>query len=129
MAEAFLNDMAGDSFIAESAGLEPGKLNPLVVESMKEIGIDISGNSTKSAFDMFKNGRTFDHVIAVCDDASAEKCPVFPGIHQITWAFPDPSTLTGTREEKMEQIAAIRDRIKNRIENWIKEFNGEGGSE
>ena len=54
MAEALLKKMAGDRFDVESAGLEPGKLNPLAVEVMKEIGIDISGNQTKSAFDFLK---------------------------------------------------------------------------
>jgi len=57
IAEAFLNNLAGDRFDAESAGLEPGKLNPLVVEAMKEYGIDISKNLTKDVFDFFKQGK------------------------------------------------------------------------
>ena len=57
IAEALLKKMAGDRFDVESAGLEPGKLNPLAVEVMKEIGIDISENQTKSAFDLFKAGK------------------------------------------------------------------------
>ena len=67
IAEAYLNKMAGDRFIAESAGIEPGTLNPLVVKSMLQEGLDISGNKTKSVFDFYKQGRIFDYVITVCD--------------------------------------------------------------
>ena len=80
MAEAFLNYLAGDRFEVMSAGLEPGELNPLAVEVMKEIGIDISRNQTKSAFDLFKKGELFSYVITVCDAASSEQCPLFPGL-------------------------------------------------
>lgn len=80
MAEAFLNNLGGDRFEAVSAGLEPGTLNPLVVEVMKEAGIDISQNRTKSVFDLFKKGELFSYVITVCDEASAQRCPVFPGL-------------------------------------------------
>src|SRR5882724_3872962 len=80
MAEAFLNHICGDEYEAHSAGLEPGKLNPIVVEAMQQIGIDISGNKTKSVFDMFKSGNLFHYAITVCDETSAERCPIFPGI-------------------------------------------------
>ena len=68
MAEAFLKQMAGDRLEVESAGLEPGKLNPIVVEAMKEVGIDISQNKTKSVFDFYKQGKKYDYVITVCDE-------------------------------------------------------------
>src|SRR3954451_7341519 len=80
MAEAFLNHVCGAQFEAHSAGLEPGKLNPVVVEAMEEIGIDISGNATKAVFDTVKSGQTFAYVVTVCDETSAERCPIFPGI-------------------------------------------------
>ena len=80
MAEAFLNQICGEDFEASSAGLEPGKLNPVVVDAMREIGIDISGNKTKGVFDVFKSGQIFSHVITVCDEASVERCPIFPGV-------------------------------------------------
>src|SRR6266481_9567421 len=80
MAEAFLNDICGEQFEAHSAGLEPGKLNPLVVEAMGEIDIDVSRNQTKSVSEMIKSGRKFDYVITVCDETSAERCPIFPGV-------------------------------------------------
>jgi len=123
MAEAFLKTLAGDRFEAMSAGLEPGVLNPLAVEVMKEIGIDISQNRTKSAFDLFKKGELFSYVVTVCDAASSEMCPFFPGLlmAQIHWSFADPSSFTGTHEEKLTQTRLVRDAIKTRIEEWLKE--------
>lgn len=122
MAEAFLNKVCGDEFEAQSAGLEPGKLNPIVVEAMQEVGIDISGNKTKSVFDMFRSGKLFNYAITVCDETSAERCPIFPGItRRLHWSFPDPSALQGTHEEKLAGTREIRDAIKRRIEEWCAE--------
>jgi arsenate reductase len=121
MAEAWLNHLCGDHFEAHSAGLEPGLLNPLVVEVMKEEGIDISQKKTQAVFDLFKRGEHFSYVITVCDEASAERCPIFPGLSQrIHWSFPDPSKVVGaTKEEKLAQIRLIRDAIKKQIiEEW-----------
>src|SRR6185369_3558449 len=95
MAEAFLNEICGTEFEAQSAGIEPGNLNPIVVEAMREIGIDISGNKTKAVFDFVRSGSTFNYVITVCDETSAERCPIFPGVTtRLHWSFPDPSALT-----------------------------------
>ena len=80
MAEALFNDICREPFEAHSAGLEPGNLNPIVVEAMREIGIDISRNRAKSIFDTYKSGKSFAYVITVCDQSSAERCPIFPGI-------------------------------------------------
>ena len=122
MAAAFLKQVASDRFDVESAGLEPGKLNPLVVTAMKEAGIDISRNKTQSVFDLFKSGQRFQYVISVCDEASAERCPIFPGVTtRLNWSFADPSTFTGTESERLEQIAAVRDDIRRKIETWVKD--------
>jgi len=122
MAEAFLNDLAEDRFEAQSAGLEPGKLNQDVVAVMKEIGIDISRNETKSAFDLYKKGALFDYVITVCDEASAERCPIFPGFtKRVHWSFPDPSSVAGEQNERLDVIRGIRDQIRAQIEQWTKE--------
>ncbi len=123
MAEALLKEMAGDRFEAESAGLEPGQLNSLAVEVMKEIAIDISGNQTKSAFDLFKEGRLYTHVITVCDATSVEQCPFFPGITtRLHWSFADPSGFTGTHEEKLEKTRQVREAIREKITAWLKEL-------
>jgi arsenate reductase len=122
MAEAFVNNACSEEFEAESAGLEPGKLNPIVVEAMQEIGIDISGNTTKAVFDMFKSGKLFHYAITVCDETNAERCPIFPGItKRLHWSFPDPSALQGTNEEKLAGTRKIRDSIKAKIEDWCAE--------
>lgn len=121
MAEAWLNRICGEFFQAESAGLEPGTLNPLVVAAMREVGIDISGKQTRAAADMIASGQSFAYVITVCDETSAERCPVFPGnTTRLHWSFPDPSTLTGTNDEKMVTVREIRDLIKARVEQWCE---------
>jgi arsenate reductase len=121
MAEAFLKQMAGDRFDVESAGLEPGKLNPLVVEVMKEAGIDISQNKTKSAFELYQQGKEYDYVVTVCDAAQSGRCPVFPGGSQrLHWGFDDPSGFEGTREEKLEKTREVRDQIRHKIMGWLK---------
>jgi arsenate reductase len=122
MAEAFLKEQCGEEFEVQSAGLEPGKLNPVVVEAMQEIGIDISGNPTKAVWDFIKAGKTFTYVITVCDETSAERCPIFPGVTtRLHWSFPDPSSFPGTHEEKLAKTREIRDMIRQKIENWCAE--------
>lgn len=123
MAEAFLKHLAGDRFEVESAGLEPGILNPLVVELMKEVGIDISQNKTKSVFDLFKQGKLYSYVITVCDDSQSERCPVFPGVTQrLHWSFADPSSFQGTPEERLVKTRAVRDQVRRKIVEWIGGF-------
>jgi arsenate reductase len=122
MAEAFLNQICGEEFEAHSAGLEPGRLNPVVVEAMQETGIDISGNQTKGVFDYIKSGKMFSYVITVCDEASAERCPIFVGItKRLHWSFPDPSSFQGTHDEKLAKTREVRDIIKAKIEQWCEE--------
>ena len=101
---------------------EPAMLNPIVVEAMQEIGIDISGNPTRSVNDVLQSGREFTHVVTVCDGASAERCPVFPGnAERLRWGFPDPSALAGTREERLAGVREIRDAIRTTIERWFSQ--------
>lgn len=121
MAEALLKSISGEHFEAESAGFEPGNLNPIVVDAMKEIGIDISSNKTKSVFDLFKQGRLYSYVVTVCDESSAEKCPVFPGIaKRLHWSFEDPSSFGGSREQRLAKTRLVRDQIKAKIEEFVK---------
>src|SRR4030042_1531517 len=115
MAEAFLNKLGQNKFIAESAGIEPGVLNQIVVKVMKEIGYDISNKKTKSVFDIHKSGKTYDYVITVCDPESAERCPVFPGkVNRLHWSFKDPSGFKGTELEKLDFTRKIRNEIKTK---------------
>lgn len=122
MAEAFLNARCPDEFLAESAGLEPGTLNPLAVEAMREVGIDMSENVTKSAFDLFKSGRQYSYVITVCDETSAERCPVFPGgARRLHWSFLDPAAFEGSRDERLAKTRLIRDQIRAQIDSLCAE--------
>ena len=89
---------------------------------MHETGIDISHKETRAVFDVFKTGQLFAYVVTVCDETSAEKCPIFPGpTKRLHWSFPDPSTVTGTKEEKLRQVREIRDEIRQKIEEWCEE--------
>ena len=117
IAEAYLKKMAADQYEVESAGLEPAKeINPLVVEVMQEEEIDISGNKIQNVFELFRNGKLYDHVITVCDSAAEAKCPVFAGItKRWNWPFPDPAAVNGTPEEKMEKVREIREMIKEKL--------------
>jgi len=120
MAAAFMKKYAGDRFEVESAGLEPGTLNPYVVRAMAESGIDIAGNPTKSAFDLFKAGRSFQIVIAVCSKEAQERCPVFPGLaERHHWPFDDPSAMKGGDEDIMAGVRRVRDQIEAAVKDFI----------
>ena len=121
MAEALTNAMCGEGWIAESAGLSPGTLNPLAVEVMKEIGIDISQKQTRDVFEVWKSGQLFSRVITVCDEASAERCPIFPGsTKREHWGFPDPAVFEGSYAEKLEKTREVRDAIRAKIAEWCR---------
>ena len=121
MAEGILRQLAGDRFDVESAGLEPGNLNPLAVEALKELQIDISNKKTQKAEDLSRAGKVYDYVITVCDESNAERCPAFPGkAKRLHWNFEDPSSFQGTWEEKLARTKRVRDQIKKTIEAWLK---------
>lgn len=122
MAEAWLNYTCGEVFEAQSAGLEPGTINPLVIQAMREIEIDLSKKQTQAVFDVRKSGQIFQSVITVCSEAEAKGCPIFGGVTtRLHWPFHDPSQLTGTDGEKLQEIRKIRDEIRVRIEAWCEE--------
>lgn len=119
MAEALLRSLGGDRFEVESAGLEPRPVLPLAIKAMRQIGLDISAATPKGVFEMFKQGRRFHYVIAVCDDA-AERCPIFPAVvERIHWSFNDPASFTGTDAERLAGAARVRDEIRAAIERWV----------
>jgi arsenate reductase len=123
MAEAFLAHYCREEFEAHSAGLEPGKLNPIVVEAMREIGIDISRNATKAISDIVKTGKSFAYVITVCEEMSAERSPIFPGVSKhLHWPFPDPAVYQGSDEYKLTCTREIRNAIKAKVEGWCAQI-------
>ena len=120
MAEAFLKEFGGHLFDAESAGLEPGKLNPFVLRAMAEIGIDLSGKATKSVFDLHRAGRSYDVVVTVCSKEAAERCPIFPGrSEKLHWPFDDPSSFKGSDDEVMRSVRRVRDEIRKAVLGFI----------
>jgi arsenate reductase len=124
MAEAFLKKFGGDAYDAESAGLEPGRMNPNVITVMAEVGIDLSKKETQGVFNLYKKGTEYDVVITVCDGASAEKCPVFPGSGKsIAWSFEDPSSFKGSAEEILQRTRKVRDEIEKTVLHFIREEN------
>jgi arsenate reductase (thioredoxin) len=115
MAEGLLRHLAGDRFEAVSAGTEATHLRPLAIRAMEEIGVDISGQESKT-LDRYLQGR-LDYVITVCDDAN-EACPFFPGAQsRLHWSFEDPSKAEGSEEERLAVFRRVRDRIRRRIED------------
>lgn len=124
MAEAWLRHLAGDRFEVESAGLQPGKLNPFVVHAMSRAGIDISHHAPKGVDELLAAGKRFDYVIAVCDKEAAERCPLFPGEGtRLHWSFPDPSAATGEDERKLHLAIEVRDAIRAKITSWLSELS------
>jgi arsenate reductase len=123
IAAALLNEMCGDHFEAQSAGLEPGVLNPLAVEALQERGIDISRNKTQSVFDVWKSARhIFAYVITVCSESEAQGCPIFAGVtKRLHWSFPDPSQFTGTHEQKLAKTRELLEEIRAKIDEFCEE--------
>ncbi len=118
MAEGLLRHAAGDRFEVFSAGTHPSRVRPEAIAVMAEIGIDISGHRSKSV-DEFA-AQTFDWVITVCDHAR-ESCPVFPGSPaRLHWSFPDPAVVEGTPAERQAAFRTVRDRIRARLEEWLR---------
>lgn len=117
MAEGLLRHLGGDRFEVFSAGTEATHVRPLAIQAMGELGIDISGQSSKT-LERYLN-QPFDEVITVCDTA-AETCPIFPGAsHHRHWSFEDPSKAQGSQEEQLAVYRRVRDAIRARIENEL----------
>lgn len=121
MAEAFLRKYASDVFEVYSAGLEPKGINPYTVQVMEELGLDLSGQRSKS-LDEYRGKVQFDYLVTVCDHAD-QNCPFFPGMGtRLHWSFEDPAACLGTPQEKLTQFRHVRDQIDNRIRTWLVEL-------
>ena len=123
MAEAYLRKYADDLFDVESAGLEPGTLNPFVVRAMADDGIDISHKVPQSVVDLYKAGRTYAYVITVCSREAEEGCPIFPGpVRRLSWPFADPSRFEGSDDEKLAKTIEVRDVIKEKVREFVEHY-------
>ena len=118
MAEGFLRSLAGDRFDVASAGTEATRVHPLARGAMAELGIDISGHTSKVVDELVD--QPWDYVITVCDAAN-ESCPVFPKkSSRLHWSFEDPSRATGSDDQRLEAFRHVRDQIERRIADWIR---------
>ncbi len=117
MAEGYLRHVAGNEFEPISAGVEPKRLNPLAVEAMKEIGIDISQQASKDVRSFL--GQAIPYVVTVCDNAK-QRCPIFPRTYKfLHWSLDDPADAVGSHDEKMAVFRRVRDEISQRIEQEL----------
>ncbi|NWF54471.1 MAG: arsenate reductase ArsC [Syntrophaceae bacterium] len=121
MAEGLVNhDLAG-KVQAFSAGTEPSSVNPLAIVAMKELGIDISRQRSKSIEEFA--GEKFDFVITLCDHA-AESCPIFfGGTIRLHMGFPDPAAVPGSQEEKLAAFRKVRDQIRAQLGEFLSGQN------
>ena len=118
MAEAFLRFYGGDRFEAHSAGLEPKGINPYTRRVLAEVGLDMSGQSSKD-LTVYLGKTHFGYLITVCSNAEA-RCPIFPGVaNRLYWPFDDPAAVEGTDEEKLAAFRRVRDAIEIRILAWL----------
>lgn len=118
MAEGLLRDRSGGRFEVESAGTEETRVHPLAIEAMREIGIDIAAQQSKT-LDRFV-GEPWDFVITVCDRAN-ESCPFFPGAAaKLHWSFDDPSAATGSDAQRLAEFRRVRDEIDAAIGEFLE---------
>jgi arsenate reductase (thioredoxin) len=117
MAEGLLRHLAGERFEASSAGVSPTNVRPEAIDVMREIGIDITQQRSKSVDDFV--GQPFDYVITVCDNANA-RCPIFPGnATRIHWSFDDPAAIRGNESTKLGVFRRVRDEIRARLQGFV----------
>ncbi len=124
MAQALLNKMCGDTLEACSAGITAGELNPVAVQAMDEIGIDISHHKPEAVFELYKHGYTFQYIISLCDQAAGERCPTVPGFaKRIDWNFEDPALVSDALppKDRLTRMRSVRDQIQAAISEWCLE--------
>lgn len=118
MAEAFLKKYGGEKFESFSAGLEPSVINPLTVQVMEELGVDMSQHYAKG-LDQFLGKEHFGYLITVCSRAE-EKCPIFPGMGvRLYWPLEDPAAFQGSPDEKLAKFRQVRDQVENAVKEWL----------
>jgi len=118
MAEGVARQLLGDKFKIFSAGSKPSIVNPIAIQVMKEIGIDISHQRSKSVEEI--NPDEIDWVVTLCAE---EVCPLYPSRAKIIhWPFPDPAHSSGSEVEQLQRFRMVRDEIKNKIQTFILFF-------
>ena len=131
IAEEFIKRSAPDKIAAHSSCFESGRIGPLPINIMREVGINLSDEAPKSVFERFKNKEVFDYVITLCNETAKEQCPVFKTnvdtlyakkAKRISWSIPDFKSLSGTEEERKAGARKIRDRIKSEVISFLTQI-------
>ncbi len=121
MAEGLLRNEGSAKFEVFSAGVEPSRVRVQAIEAMREIGMDISAQRSKSVDEFI--GQQFDYVITVCDNAN-ERCPVFPGdTKRIHWSFDDPAAIEGDEATQLKVFRRVRDEIQRRLREFVADVS------
>jgi len=119
MGEGLFRAEGGGAFEVFSAGTRPSSVRPEAIAVMKEIGIDISGQRSKSVGEF--SDQLMDYVVTVCDNAR-DSCPVFPaGSERIHWSFEDPVSVQGSEQERLAAFRRIRDQIHERVKTFFRD--------
>ena len=117
MAEGMLRAWAGDHFEVASGGTEASRVRPEAIAVMHELGIDISGHTSKT-IERFV-GQPWDWLIPVCEE-TCEACPYVPGARAVLrWSFDDPSAATGSEEERLGEFRRVRDELATQVRAFI----------
>jgi arsenate reductase len=128
IAEEFIKRSAPGKIEAHSSCFESGKIGPLPIEVMREVGVDLPTETPKSVFERYKEGDVFDYVISLCYEATTEQCPIFKTnvdalyakkAERISWSIPDFKSLSGTEEERKAGAMEIRDQIKSEVISFL----------
>ena len=119
MGEGLFRTEGGEGFEVSSAGITPSSVRPEAIAVMKEIGIDISGQRSKSV-DEFA-GQSMDYVVTVCDNAR-DNCPLFPAAtERLHWSLEDPAAVQGSEEERLAAFRRIRDQLHERVKTFFRD--------
>lgn len=121
LAQAIANKNHAEVISAQSAGLDASRgINPLAIKIGHELGYDLSGHHITDVFDLYKEGHTFDVVVAVCSHEAYERCPIFPGVHdRLHWPLVDPSALDVSEEEKEEATRNLIQQLEEKIHHFV----------
>ena len=120
MAEAFLRKYGGTEFKVYSAGLQPSEIDPLTIKVMEEVGIDLTDHYSEPLRNYWGK-MIFDCLVIMCEKADKE-CFLFPGVtHRLVWPLEDPGTNEMPQETKLEAFRRTRDRVQQRIQEWLKD--------
>jgi arsenate reductase len=128
IAEEFVKLSAAGKIESHSACFGTGRIGPLPIDVMREIGIDLPAKAPRSVFERYKDKEIFDYVVSICHEATKEQCPIFRSnvdalyakdAKRITWSIPDFKSIRGTEEERKAQARKIRDNIKSEITSLL----------